>query len=1206
MSRGKIVGEGSGQYRIGEVLGKGAFSTVYICTRLIDQEVFAVKVLSKNDMRRDAELEDALCREFNSMEVIRRSPFITNMVEKLVSPRNYYIVMDLAKGGPLMHVIQQSRLGLHPNRARLYFRQLLMGLTAMHDSNVVHRDIKPENLLLDETKTVLKISDFGFACFSAPSRELFRRCGTLRYTAPEFYTEESYHGRAVDLWAAGVTLYVMLFNQYPFGRHGDTDSMIMDRIRKQEVQFPRKVSGSLEHLMRVMLRKDPAKRWTLEKVKSHAWVMGIDEFTMTIPRTTKKPTTSAAPKKNVTKVPPRMAGSAGSSEESPSPPLLGHSPGEGRSTLQNTSNLFQYNGSGSGPALGSTPAEEDHFFFIKSSLLETAEVRGGGGEGDDSESEDQEYITGGMHRRVRSCPVLPSVFFLSTALDFASLSTSATGTAVGSPVGLTAAARLAADSVGSGGNLFELVSSPKLERHHSHRGITTESVNAFPTFRDDSGHSSSKTNGRFSNAERNLMAEHLRQERKTQLYRALRLSELHSSITATSGSAVGGAITGISQSSHTPSTIGGGGGGGTKGSHTPSTIGGGGGGNTMPYLTESQLRDTFYSDLPTSSPNDNALRGFQPQPTQTTQQQQQCSSVNSHNQSPVVRDEDNDNGGDSPAPTTATAAPTVSGAASLTSHPSMGIPGGGSSSSTTTSPAGGATTSGAARRGSPQNSLTTPPRFHLASTTSAVSAKNLSRGTSPSSSSGTRPGDDVIPHDHRRSPENAFHRYSGNSSSSQFHSKSLTSAPHDEEASTSAKRRRIEERAEPLYRRLGIAHVKILMNFLFFWVTLLVVGALRVLLDVDARKLPLPQRLRNFLERQLAPPFEEEGDSLGVGSMNAADVSLSSFPAGHHVRTASTVSSTVLGAAPSKLRRRGGGSHVANSSQSSSSFGILTTKAGTRRESPADFGSVSTPRIPQPQTSSSEYGAPGLSSSSGTLSNSKHQLPTPLSCLKLGRVMGTSSTEAAANDDKDAAVVSPAHDNDSCASTPEMASVPPGATPDKKRITAVQWSPDHQLASIPPPLLDVAAQQVRVGATTATTAMSVDMRSEKDVGVHRYDGLDTPPPLGGTATTAMSVDMRSEKDVGVHRYDGLDTPPPLGGTLPPNLHGHPSPPAWLQQSNNTSDAGAFSTTSTTSLEAESGASQHIFERRARELGMRAVASHHENIDDMLDDNFDEE
>jgi len=143
MSRGKILGDG--QYKVGERLGDGAFSRVYRCVDLVRGIECAVKVVNMAFLRRNAELEDALCREINSMELVSslNCPYTMNLIDKLQSTRNYYIVMDLADGGTLCDIITRSIGGLSQHRASVYFTQMLLGLHAIHSSNVVHRDIKP-------------------------------------------------------------------------------------------------------------------------------------------------------------------------------------------------------------------------------------------------------------------------------------------------------------------------------------------------------------------------------------------------------------------------------------------------------------------------------------------------------------------------------------------------------------------------------------------------------------------------------------------------------------------------------------------------------------------------------------------------------------------------------------------------------------------------------------------------------------------------------------------------------------------------------------------------------------------------------------------------------------------------------------------------------------------------------------------------------
>ena len=44
--------------------------------------------------------------------------------------------------------------------------------------------------------------------------------GTVRFMAPECFKDETskeLHGKRVDIWAAGISLYLLLTNKYPFG-----------------------------------------------------------------------------------------------------------------------------------------------------------------------------------------------------------------------------------------------------------------------------------------------------------------------------------------------------------------------------------------------------------------------------------------------------------------------------------------------------------------------------------------------------------------------------------------------------------------------------------------------------------------------------------------------------------------------------------------------------------------------------------------------------------------------------------------------------------------------------------------------------------------------------------------------------------------------------------------------------------------------------
>ncbi len=77
--------------------------------------------------------------------------------------------MEYVAGGELFdHLVAQGKLT--PRDARGYFRQIIFGMDYCHRFNICHRDLKPENLLLDETKKIVKIADFGMAALHLQKR----------------------------------------------------------------------------------------------------------------------------------------------------------------------------------------------------------------------------------------------------------------------------------------------------------------------------------------------------------------------------------------------------------------------------------------------------------------------------------------------------------------------------------------------------------------------------------------------------------------------------------------------------------------------------------------------------------------------------------------------------------------------------------------------------------------------------------------------------------------------------------------------------------------------------------------------------------------------------------------------------------------------------------------------------------------------------
>ena len=83
---------------------------------------------------------------------------------------------------------------------------------------LAHRDIKPANCFLD-ANLELKLADFGLVEFygkSSPNFTMKGEVGTDYYMAPELYSGQAYEGPPVDVFASGVTLFIMCTGNFPF------------------------------------------------------------------------------------------------------------------------------------------------------------------------------------------------------------------------------------------------------------------------------------------------------------------------------------------------------------------------------------------------------------------------------------------------------------------------------------------------------------------------------------------------------------------------------------------------------------------------------------------------------------------------------------------------------------------------------------------------------------------------------------------------------------------------------------------------------------------------------------------------------------------------------------------------------------------------------------------------------------------------------
>lgn len=268
----KKVGKIRDYYRIGKVLGSGAFGEVRLCLHKDTQTQRAVKVLRKNLL--DEKEMDMLKNEIAILKDMDH-PNIVKMFEFLEDEKRIYIVTEICKGGELFDEIL-NRSKFDEKDAAVVMRQLLSAINYCHKKSIVHRDLKPENMLLEQDKDLekLKIVDFGTSLSFDPERALDEKLGTAYYIAPEVIKKN--YNEKCDLWSCGVIMYILLSGEPPFNDPKADNEAIMKKVEKGKYDVSKgiwkTVSKEAKDLIKKLLTYKPEDRISAEEALQHPWI----------------------------------------------------------------------------------------------------------------------------------------------------------------------------------------------------------------------------------------------------------------------------------------------------------------------------------------------------------------------------------------------------------------------------------------------------------------------------------------------------------------------------------------------------------------------------------------------------------------------------------------------------------------------------------------------------------------------------------------------------------------------------------------------------------------------------------------------------------------------------------------------------------------------------------------------------------------------
>lgn len=268
-SRQSIVGDGQvskshrRRHKVGlddfsflAVLGKGNFGKVMLAESKHTQKLYAIKVLKKNFIIDNREVESTRSEKNVFLIANKEShPFLINLFACFQTANRIYFVMDYVSGGDLMYHIQKDLFTA--SQAQYYAAEVLLALSYFHDNNVIYRDLKLDNILLTLDGHI-KIADYGLCKENMGYGQTTGTfCGTPDFIAPEILLDQKY-GRSVDWWALGVLMYQMLLGKSPF--RGKDEDEVYDAILSDEPLYPIHMPKDSVSILQQLLERDPSRR----------------------------------------------------------------------------------------------------------------------------------------------------------------------------------------------------------------------------------------------------------------------------------------------------------------------------------------------------------------------------------------------------------------------------------------------------------------------------------------------------------------------------------------------------------------------------------------------------------------------------------------------------------------------------------------------------------------------------------------------------------------------------------------------------------------------------------------------------------------------------------------------------------------------------------------------------------------------------------
>ena len=256
-------------FEIIDIIGTGGFGTVYKVKNVLDEKIYAMKVMNKNLIIQQKYFH-YIISEYEILKTLSGCPFILDLYYCFQSANYLYMIIDYCSKGDMTKLKKIINI-------KLLCAELILSIEYIHKKKIIYRDLKPENILLDDTGHI-KLCDFNLAIKIMNNKKRANSfCGSPLYLSPEMAEKKNGVSFKADIYQIGLIIYELFTGENAF--KGESVEIVYQKIKNNNINFNHKKINNVKYLKDLLLNIlviDENKRFNFEQIKKHKFFKDIN------------------------------------------------------------------------------------------------------------------------------------------------------------------------------------------------------------------------------------------------------------------------------------------------------------------------------------------------------------------------------------------------------------------------------------------------------------------------------------------------------------------------------------------------------------------------------------------------------------------------------------------------------------------------------------------------------------------------------------------------------------------------------------------------------------------------------------------------------------------------------------------------------------------------------------------------------------------